>query len=335
MSGDPTPPARAPTRARRHARRPAEDPELGSVGAGTGAAVGKIRGREFAVKSGVGLAKQHLPQGAKLAALAVVNAFGDVIGEDGQVLAGTRGDDGSFIGTTQHAAHAADRAAHLPARRAGREHDARVPDDGRRPDQDRLRDRRQDGSRRDGARGRPGSLVRRRRRRVRARDRHGAARVEPLIVGVVGRGADGRGDPRRVPSGDDASRGSRRSSDLGAMTTQNVDRWCVGRSRRWSAADVDAIVVDAHPEVVVRRTPPYALEPGTRHGTAMACKAGLHELLEVFEELRFELAAGRSTSATGCVGLGMLGPRRGKGSGYEFEPQPYAFARRRSTRRAG
>jgi L-aminopeptidase/D-esterase-like protein len=78
-----------------------EDPELGSVGAGTGGAVGKLRGREFAVKSGVGLAKQHLPQGAKLAALAVVNAFGDIIGEDGQVMAGTRDDDGSFIGTTK------------------------------------------------------------------------------------------------------------------------------------------------------------------------------------------------------------------------------------------
>jgi L-aminopeptidase/D-esterase-like protein len=76
-------------------------PELGSVGAGTGSAVGKLRGREFAVKSGVGYSAQHLPQGAKLAAIAVVNAFGDVIAEDGTVLAGTRGDDGSFIGTTR------------------------------------------------------------------------------------------------------------------------------------------------------------------------------------------------------------------------------------------
>jgi L-aminopeptidase/D-esterase-like protein len=76
-------------------------PELGSVGAGTGAAVGKIRGREFSVKSGVGFAAQHLLQGAKLATLAVVNAFGDVIAEDGSILAGTRGDDGSFIGTTK------------------------------------------------------------------------------------------------------------------------------------------------------------------------------------------------------------------------------------------
>jgi len=100
MSGDPT---RRPGPAEGEAACEAavEDPELGSVGAGTGAAVGKIRGREFAVKSGVGLAKQHLPQGAKLTALAVVNAVGDVIGEDGQVLAGTRGDDGAFIGTTK------------------------------------------------------------------------------------------------------------------------------------------------------------------------------------------------------------------------------------------
>lgn len=77
------------------------EPELGSVGAGTGAAVGKLRGREFAVKAGVGLAEQHLPHGAKLTALAVVNAFGDVIGEAGSIMAGTRGDDGTFIGTTQ------------------------------------------------------------------------------------------------------------------------------------------------------------------------------------------------------------------------------------------
>jgi L-aminopeptidase/D-esterase-like protein len=100
MSGDST---RRPGPAEGEAACDAADaePALGSVGAGTGAAVGKLRGREFAVKSGVGLAVQHLPQGAKLAALAVVNAFGDVIGEDGRVLAGTRGDDGEFIGTTR------------------------------------------------------------------------------------------------------------------------------------------------------------------------------------------------------------------------------------------
>jgi L-aminopeptidase/D-esterase-like protein len=78
------------------------DPELGNVGAGTGASVGKLFGRPASVKSGVGLAVQHLPQpeGASLCALAVVNAFGDVIAEDGRVLAGTRGDDGTFVGST-------------------------------------------------------------------------------------------------------------------------------------------------------------------------------------------------------------------------------------------
>jgi L-aminopeptidase/D-esterase-like protein len=77
------------------------DPGLGSVGAGTGAAVGKLFGRESAVKTGVGLAAQDLPQGPRIAALAVVNAFGDVIAEDGSVLAGTRGEDGSFVRTAK------------------------------------------------------------------------------------------------------------------------------------------------------------------------------------------------------------------------------------------
>jgi L-aminopeptidase/D-esterase-like protein len=80
-----------------------EDFARGSVGAGTGAAVGKLFGRPSAVKSGLGVAAQHLPQGggARMTALAIVNAFGDVIGEDGQVLAGTRGKDGEFVGTTR------------------------------------------------------------------------------------------------------------------------------------------------------------------------------------------------------------------------------------------
>jgi L-aminopeptidase/D-esterase-like protein len=73
---------------------------LGSVGAGTGAAVGKLFGRERAVKSGVGLALQELPQGPRMAALAVVNAFGDVLGDEGQVLAGARGEDGAFVRAT-------------------------------------------------------------------------------------------------------------------------------------------------------------------------------------------------------------------------------------------
>jgi L-aminopeptidase/D-esterase-like protein len=75
------------------------NPQLGSVGAGTGAAVGKILGREASVKGGVGVAAQELPAGGQMAVLAVVNASGDVIGEDGAVLAGARR-DGAFVGTT-------------------------------------------------------------------------------------------------------------------------------------------------------------------------------------------------------------------------------------------
>jgi L-aminopeptidase/D-esterase-like protein len=78
-----------------------DDPALGSVGAGTGAAVGKLFGRESAVKSGVGVAAQDLPHGPRVAVVAVVNAFGDVIAEDGSVLAGTRGADGEFVGTSK------------------------------------------------------------------------------------------------------------------------------------------------------------------------------------------------------------------------------------------
>jgi L-aminopeptidase/D-esterase-like protein len=76
------------------------DPELGSVGAGTGASVGKLLGRPSSVKSGIGLAKQHLSNETRMTALAIVNAFGDVIGENGQVLAGARDEQGRFVRAT-------------------------------------------------------------------------------------------------------------------------------------------------------------------------------------------------------------------------------------------
>jgi L-aminopeptidase/D-esterase-like protein len=60
----------------------------GAVGAGTGATVGKWRGREGAVRGGVGVAVTEL-EGARVAALAVVNAVGDVVAADGRVIAGS------------------------------------------------------------------------------------------------------------------------------------------------------------------------------------------------------------------------------------------------------
>ncbi len=63
----------------------------GSVGAGTGATVGKLFGIDQAMKSGLGTAGLEFPGGLKVAALAAVNAFGDVRDPGtGRLLAGAR-----------------------------------------------------------------------------------------------------------------------------------------------------------------------------------------------------------------------------------------------------
>ncbi len=60
----------------------------GRVGAGTGATVGKWRGREHAVAGGIGIATGRCDD-ATVMVLAVVNAVGDVIGAAGEVVAGS------------------------------------------------------------------------------------------------------------------------------------------------------------------------------------------------------------------------------------------------------
>ena len=67
-------------------------PERGRVGAGTGTAAGKVLGRGPATPSGVGYAAVRGGFGRTVAALAVANPFGDVLAEDGTVLAGARVD---------------------------------------------------------------------------------------------------------------------------------------------------------------------------------------------------------------------------------------------------
>lgn len=63
----------------------------GSVGAGTGATVGKLLGPKFATKSGIGTASMKIGRGIVVGALVAVNAFGDVVdAESGRILAGTR-----------------------------------------------------------------------------------------------------------------------------------------------------------------------------------------------------------------------------------------------------
>jgi L-aminopeptidase/D-esterase-like protein len=63
----------------------------GSVGAGTGATVGKLYGIAQATKGGLGFWSRGLRGGVHVQALAVVNAFGDVVDpRTGKVIAGAR-----------------------------------------------------------------------------------------------------------------------------------------------------------------------------------------------------------------------------------------------------
>jgi L-aminopeptidase/D-esterase-like protein len=63
----------------------------GTLGAGTGAVVAKLRGMAKAVKGGIGTASVTLPGGAKVGALMVVNAVGSIVDPaDGRVVAGPR-----------------------------------------------------------------------------------------------------------------------------------------------------------------------------------------------------------------------------------------------------
>lgn len=68
----------------------------GSVGAGTGATVGKVGGREGAMKGGVGCWFEQVGE-LMVGAVAVVNAFGDVRDAQGNIIAGARAPDGSFM----------------------------------------------------------------------------------------------------------------------------------------------------------------------------------------------------------------------------------------------
>jgi L-aminopeptidase/D-esterase-like protein len=65
-------------------------PLEGSVGAGTGATVAKLAGPAAIRKGGVGMAGRRLGGGHVLAAMAVCNALGNVVGRDGTIIAGSR-----------------------------------------------------------------------------------------------------------------------------------------------------------------------------------------------------------------------------------------------------
>src|SRR5216110_3486530 len=73
----------------------------GSVGAGTGATVGKALGPRAATKGGVG---SWAASGGDIVvgALVVLNAVGNILDASGAILAGARGADGSFVDALGH-----------------------------------------------------------------------------------------------------------------------------------------------------------------------------------------------------------------------------------------
>lgn len=72
-----------------------KDFATGNAGAGTGSTVAKLLGANASIKGGVGTASVHMPNGATVGALMVVNAIGGVVNPStGEIVAGPQTDDG-------------------------------------------------------------------------------------------------------------------------------------------------------------------------------------------------------------------------------------------------
>ena len=73
----------------------------GSVGAGTGATLGKVLGAKRAVKGGLGTASVRLKNGTVVGAIVAVNAFGEVVDPaTGEIVAGARKKNGLGFANT-------------------------------------------------------------------------------------------------------------------------------------------------------------------------------------------------------------------------------------------
>lgn len=79
-----------------------QDYQQGSIGAGTGATVGKIAGYERCMKSGIGTWSVKVGE-LVVGAIVAVNAFGDIVDPaTGEIIAGARIEDGQgFINTVE------------------------------------------------------------------------------------------------------------------------------------------------------------------------------------------------------------------------------------------
>lgn len=76
--------------------------ESGRIGAGCGATVGKIVPHKKHMSGGLGRAELTLANGIKVIAYVVVNAIGDIYGTAGNIIAGSRNDDGTFANCSQY-----------------------------------------------------------------------------------------------------------------------------------------------------------------------------------------------------------------------------------------
>ena len=91
-------------------------PAQGSVGAGTGATVGKMLGMQHAMKGGIGSASVSLGQGLAVGAIVAVNAIGGVYeAATGRIIAGPRTESGDAVLDAMQVAISPPAAAPQPA----------------------------------------------------------------------------------------------------------------------------------------------------------------------------------------------------------------------------
>jgi L-aminopeptidase/D-esterase-like protein len=76
------------------------EPERGSIGVGTGCTVGKLLGSNAWTKGGFGIAAGALRGGGVVAALAAVNAVGEIRDGDGSIIAGIW-QDGRYVAASE------------------------------------------------------------------------------------------------------------------------------------------------------------------------------------------------------------------------------------------
>ena len=77
-------------------------PGEGRDGAGTGATVGKVAGPQGSMNGGIGTTSETV-QGVHVGALAVVNAFGDIVDPNtSQIVAGAVDETGAFLNSERH-----------------------------------------------------------------------------------------------------------------------------------------------------------------------------------------------------------------------------------------